>query len=186
MKKFILSVAVIAGLALNVNAQNKYFTRAGHVHFFSATPMENIEAHNYKATSVMDITSGDIEFSMLVMAFEFEKALMQEHFNENYMESGKFPKATFKGKITNLDKINFAKDGTYPAVATGKMTIHGVTKDVTTNGTITVKDGKINVNSVFNVAPADYNIAIPAVVKDNIAKEIKVTVDSAYELYKKS
>lgn len=186
MKTFILSVAVMAGLALNTANAQKYFTRTGHVHFFSATPMENIEAHNYKATSVMDISTGDIEFSMLIMAFEFEKALMQEHFNENYMESEKFPKATFKGKITNLDKIDFTKDGTYPATVTGKMTIHGVTKEVTTNGNITVKGGKISASSVFNVAPADYDITIPAVVKDNIAKDIKVTVDSAYELYKKS
>jgi polyisoprenoid-binding protein YceI len=185
MKKMILTMAIVAGMAGLAGAQTKYFTRAGHVNFFSSTPMEDIKADNHKATSIMDTGTGDIEFSMLIMAFEFEKALMQEHFNENYMESEKFPKATFKGKITNLGKIDFAKDGTYPAVVTGKMTIHGVTKDATANGSFTVKSGKITANSVFNVAPEDYNIAIPGVVKEKIAKDIKVTVDSAYELYKK-
>jgi hypothetical protein len=184
MKKAILTLAIVAGMASIASAQ-KYFTRTGHVNFFSSTPMEDIKADNHKATSILDVSTGDIEYSMLIMAFEFEKALMQEHFNENYMESEKFPKSTFKGKITNLDKIDFTKDGVYPATVSGKMTIHGVTKDATANGNITVKGGKIIANSTFNVAPADYNIAIPSVVKDKIAKDIKVTVDSTYEPYKK-
>lgn len=177
-------MAIVTGLASFASAQ-KYFTRTGHVNFFSSTPMEDIKADNHKATSIMDAATGDIEFSMLIMAFEFDKALMQEHFNENYMESEKFPKATFKGKITNMDKIDLTKDGTYPATVSGKMTIHGVTKDAAANGTFTVKDGKIVASSAFNIKPEDYNIAIPSVVKEKIAKEIKVTVDSTYEPYKK-
>jgi polyisoprenoid-binding protein YceI len=110
---------------------------------------------------------------------------MQEHFNENYMESSKYPKSTFKGKITNLDKIDFATDGTYPAEVSGKLTIHGVTKDVAIKGNIIVKDGKFKTVSTFKVKPEDYNITIPNLVRDNIAKEIEVTVDNSYEPFTK-
>lgn len=186
MKKFILILTLLTGIGVNtISAQNIYFTKTGQVNFYSSTPMENIEANNNKVTSIMDISSGNIEFSALIMAFQFQKALMQEHFNENYMESEKFPKATFKGKITNLDKINFKADGTYPAEVTGKMTMHGVTRDINTTGVFTVKGGKISMKSTFNVAPSDYEIEIPGVVKEKIAKEIKVEVQNNYELYSK-
>jgi hypothetical protein len=116
MKKIMLS-AVLASMlvSFNVSAQKLFFTKNGHVDFFSSTPLENIKADNDKVTSVINITTGDIEFSILNMAFQFKKALMQEHFNENYMESSKYPKSTFKGKLVNLDQVNFDVDGTYPA-----------------------------------------------------------------------
>lgn len=180
----VLAVVLGAGM-LPAQAQELYFTRNGHIDFYSSTPMENIKADNDKVASVINITTGDVEFSVLSVAFQFKKALMQEHFNENYMESSKYPKSTFKGKITNLDKVNFKADGTYPAEVTGKLTIHGVTKDISTNGTIIVKDGKFKVQSSFNVKPEDYGIEIPNLVRDNIAKEIKVTVDNSYEPFTK-
>lgn len=164
-------------------AQNgqKFFTRDGKIKFSSDTPMEKIEGLSNSATCILDITTGEMAWKVLVKGFQFQKSLMQEHFNENYMESDKFPNATFSGKITNLGEINFGKDGTYNAVVSGKMTIHGVTKDFSTNGALTVGGGKIKLNAGFNAACADYNISIPSVVRDNIAKEIKVLVDASLE-----
>lgn len=181
MSKFLFVVAVLFAAINSVSAQTKYFSKSGTVSFFSKTSMENIDAVNKKATAILNTETGAMDFAILMKAFEFKKALMQEHFNENYVESDKFPKATFKGKIENLSAINFKKDGTYNAIISGDMTIHGVTKKVKTNGTFTVKGGKISGSSVFNLLLADYNITIPAAVKDKIAPEIKITVDVNYE-----
>jgi polyisoprenoid-binding protein YceI len=100
-----------------------------------------------------------------------------EHFNENYMESNKFPKAVFTGKITNLDKINFQKDGTYPVTVKGTMEIHGVKKEMEATGTFKVSGENVLVNADFSVALADYNIEIPSLVKDKISKTAKITVN---------
>ena len=140
--------------------------------------MEKIEAKNNKVSSVIDTKSGKVEFAVLIKSFHFEKALMQEHFNENYMESDKFPKSTFAGNITNLKDINFTKDGTYKANVSGKLTIHGVTKDVATAGMIKVKGGVVNVTNTFRVKLADYGIEIPSVVKDKIAKDVEIIINS--------
>jgi polyisoprenoid-binding protein YceI len=102
---------------------------------------------------------------------------MQEHFNKNYIESNKFPRAEFKGQVTNNASVNYTTNGTYNVSVKGKLTIHGVTKEVEVPGTLTVKDGKVLANAVFNVLVADYNITIPRIYRDNIAKSIKVTVD---------
>jgi hypothetical protein len=163
----------------------KYFTRNGHVWFFSTTPMENIEAHTHQATSILDISTGDIAFSMMIKGFKFEKALMEEHFNEKYLHSDKFPKSTFEGKIVNADKVDLTKEGIHKVKVAGKLTIHGVTKDAEAEGTMEVKDGKIIGKSKFPVTLADYNVTIPSVVKDNIAKVVDVHVDMVYEPMKK-
>ncbi|HSI90317.1 MAG TPA: YceI family protein [Adhaeribacter sp.] len=185
MKKLTLLLAFIIALAFNrVQAQDKYFTKTGKISFFSSTPMEDIEAHNSKATSVLDAKTGKMEFAILMKAFEFKKALMEEHFNENYVESGKFPKATFAGAITDPAAVDFAKDGTYKVTVKGKMTIHGVTREVEAPGTITVQNGVVKASSVFNVAPEDYEIEIPKLVRDKIARQIKVTVDMDYQALK--
>jgi len=139
--------------------------------------MENIEAHNKQVNSAIDSKTGDFVVKVLIKSFEFEKALMQEHFNENYMESDKFPNATLSGKIKNIAAIDFTKDGSYTADVEGKLTIHGVTKDVTEKGTITVKGGKVNAVSTFNVTLADYGIEIPNTVVNNISKTIQIKVD---------
>jgi polyisoprenoid-binding protein YceI len=185
MKKWIKVLLVALSLSGTVEAQKLFFTRNGHVEFFSSTPIENIKADNDKVTSIINVTTGDLEFSILSMAFQFEKALMQEHFNENYMESAKFPKSTFKGKIINLDQIRFDEDGTYPVEVTGELTIHGVTRNISAKGEIIVKDKKFKAESSFVVKPEDYKITIPGLVRDNIAKEIKVTVSNHYEPFNK-
>ena len=180
MKKIILIMSAVI-LSAGVQAQDKYFTRSGKVSFFSKTDMENIEAHNSKGTSVIDTKTGQIEFAVLMKAFEFEKELMMEHFNENYVESDKFPKSTFKGTIADIESVNFAKDGSYPVKVKGQLTLHGVTKDVESDGTIEVKGGKITGKSSFNVAIADYNITVPSVVRDNISKIVKIDITAQYE-----
>lgn len=178
LKTFLIAAAL---LPLATSAQERYMTRNGHIAFFSATPMENIEANNHKVTSVWDVTTGALQFAVLIKAFEFEKALMQEHFNENYMESNTFPKAEFKGKLTGVSADQLKKAGTYDAVVTGDLTIHGVNKPVTAKGTVTVDAaGAIKASSDFAVKPEDHGIKIPGVVRQNIAQEITVKVRLDY------
>src|SRR4051812_6500282 len=111
MKSISLIFAITLFISSLASAQEKYFTRAGHISFHSETPVETILANNNQVTSILDAATGEMVFAVLIKGFEFEKALMQEHFNENYLESDKFPKAKFTGKILNFDKINLKKDG---------------------------------------------------------------------------
>lgn len=164
-------------LPLFVNAQERYATRNGTISFFSETPVENIEAHNRKVSCVLDATSGAMQFAVVIKSFEFEKALMQEHFNENYMESNTYPKADFKGTVTGFGAAELAKPGDHPVTVRGDLTIHGVTRQVEHPGTITVnKDGTLKAVSDFIVKPEDHGIKIPGVVRKNIAEEITVKV----------
>ena len=180
MKKIIAFIAALMLLLPLTNAQ-KIFTREANVSFHSDAPLEKIEAHNKKGTSVIDTESGRMEFAVLIKAFQFEKALMQEHFNENYMESSKYPKAVFKGAIADLKAINFSKDGTYDTTVKGTMTIHGVSKEIEATGKVKVVNGVISTESELEILPADYDIEIPAVVRDNIAKVITVTIKAQYQ-----
>ena len=172
---------VISGFFLLVSftthAQGKFYTKSGKISFFSSTPLEDIAATNKNVISLLDTKTGDLQFVVFMKGFEFKKALMQEHFNADYVESSKFPKSEFKGQIVNNSEINYTTNGTYPAKVKGKLTIHGVTKDVETTGTITVKDGKLTLGSSFNVLIADYKITIEKLYRDNIAKSVKATVD---------
>jgi hypothetical protein len=178
-RKFMMALAM---LPLVLAAQDKYVTRTGYIAFYSETPVENIEAHNRKVSSVWDASSGALEFAALVKAFEFEKALMQEHFNENYMESNAHPKATFKGKMNGVNAEQLATPGTYDVTVEGDLTIHGVTKPVSEPGKITVNgDGSVKAVSEFIVKPEEYAIKIPGVVRKNIAEEITVKVDMDYK-----
>ncbi len=178
--KNLIVVLLIAFIANAITAQSKYFTKEGKISFYSDTAMEKIEAHNRKANTVLDIASGKMEWSVLIKAFQFEKALMQEHFNENYMESDKFPKAVFKGVIQQHEKIDWKKDGIHNVKVKGTLEIHGVTKDVVADGKITIKGSSISAQSDLTVEVADYDIKIPAVVKDNIAKTVKIDIKADY------
>ncbi|MFN3875025.1 MAG: YceI family protein [Flavobacteriales bacterium] len=177
--KHLLLAFALTPLALT--AQDRYMTRTGHVDFHSSTPIEDIHADNDKVTSVWDASTGAIEFAVLIKAFAFEKALMQEHFNENYMESNKFPKATFKGTLRGADAELVKKEGAYPVTVEGAITIHGVEKPLKADGTLTV-DGKggIRAESKFQVRPADHDIKIPGAVRKNIAELIDVSVRMDY------
>jgi len=180
MKTTFKLLIILLAITSNTFAQ-KNITKNGSIRFSSDTPMEKIEAVNNQVNSALDVSTGDFVFKVLIKSFEFKKALMQEHFNENYMESDKFPNATFSGKITNLKDIDFVKDGNYSANVEGNLTIHGVTKKITEKGTIEVKGGKIVTKAVFNIHPKDYNITIPGAVVANIAESIQVNVDATLE-----
>ncbi|HLG40796.1 MAG TPA: YceI family protein [Chitinophagaceae bacterium] len=180
MKKMRFIICIFFLLAsFAIHAQGKFYTKSGKISFFSSTPLEDITAVNKSAVSLLDTKTGDLQFAILIKGFEFKKALMQEHFNDKYMESKKIPKAEFKGQVTNNSEINYSANGTYTAKVKGKLTIHGVTKDIETSGTVIVKDGKLTLGSSFNVLVADYNITIEKLHRDNIAKSIRVTVDCA-------
>lgn len=178
--KNIIFIFLALVITVPLGAQ-KQFTRSGNIKFSSDAPTEKIEASNSKATSVLDIESGAIEWAVLIKAFEFKKALMQEHFNENYMESSTYPKATFKGVINNIDDINFQLDGTYIAQIDGKITLHGVTKELSTSATFTIIGEQVSATSQFQVLVEDYNIKIPKLVKDNIAKEVSISIAANYQ-----
>jgi polyisoprenoid-binding protein YceI len=176
-----IAIIFFSVLSIGSYAQTIHMTRSGQVSFFSKTHMENIEAVNNEVTSMLNTGTGEIVFAILVKSFRFEKALMEEHFNENYMESDKMPKSTFQGKITNTGAIDFTKDGTYPVSVEGDITIHGVKQHVTSSGTAIVAKGKISVNALFTVKPEDFKIEIPSLVAEKIAKTIDVKVNCQYE-----
>jgi len=158
-----------------------YFTKNGRISFFSKTNIENISADNNQVLSVVNIETGALQFSLLNNAFYFPKAKMQEDFNENYMESDTYPKSTFKGIVTDIGTINLNNDGNYKMHVKGDLTIHGITKNITAAGNIIIKDGSISATASFKVLLTDYNIKIPTIVTDKIAKDITVTVSCNYE-----
>jgi polyisoprenoid-binding protein YceI len=178
MKKSILGILILLCVAFNTVSAQQFFTKTGKVYFSASSSLEKIEATTNKATCVVDIAAGKIEAAILVKSFHFEKALMEEHFNENYMESGKFTQAKFVGDITDAKNVNLKSDGTYDVNIKGKLTLHGVTKDVATKGKITVKGGNIiAAASNLTILVGDYGIKIPGAVKDKIAKEAKIDIN---------
>lgn len=183
MKNLLSIVFCIAvfGLSGAVRSQDLYMTRTGQISFFSKTSMENIDAINNEVTSVLNTKTGELAFAVLIKSFRFEKALMEEHFNENYMESSRFPKSTFSGKILNLSDIDFGKDGTYRASVEGDLTIHGVKKKVSSQGEVQIARGKIVALADFVVSLKDYDIKVPSLVADKIAESIEVKVNCEYE-----
>jgi hypothetical protein len=180
MKRIFILIAAVAFATSSVQAQKIYSTKTGHISFFSDAPLEDIKAETSEVESKLAPSNGQLVFTLLIKGFKFPNALMQEHFNDNYMESSKFPKSEFKGFITNIKDINFSKDGTYPAKVKGNLTIHGVTHEVQTNGTVEVKGGKVTGKSKFNVNLKDYGIGGMHIGK-KIAETIAITVDCEYE-----
>lgn len=181
MKMIVSIVATIMLTAGSFAASSqKVYTKNGSISFFSKAPLENISADNNQVMSVLNQQTGEMQFSVIIKSFKFKKALMEEHFNENYMESEKYPKASFKGSISDVAKLNFVKDGTYNVTVAGDLTMHGVTNKVSAPGTITVKNGVASGTSKFNLRLADYKISIPKLVKDNISETVEITVNCDY------
>ncbi len=180
MKKLILVLALVSISGI-VSAQ-KYMTRTGSVNFVAEGAVKDgVKAKNEQAACVLDASNGEVVFQILIKSFQFQKALMQEHFNENYMESHKFPKAMLKGRINEWKTIDLTKNGSYNVTVTGDMTIHGVTKKVTEKGKLEVKDGVVRLLADFNVTLADYAIEIPKIVEDKIAKTAQVSLSMNLE-----
>ena len=179
--KTFLSIVAFIAISLTAFSQKQVSSKT-HIKFFSTTPAENIEANNYASVSTFDTKSGEIVFSVPMQSFTFEKALMQEHFNsKKFLNTKANPKGKLVGKITNLDKVNFAKDGSYSANVDGELTINGVTNSIKEKVSIDVKSGKINLTSKFNVTLADYKVAFKSgKPSTNIAKTVEVTVEANY------
>lgn len=156
----------------------KFSTETGSISFFSDAAIEDITASNKMVGSLFNATTGDLVYIVKVTDFIFPKALMREHFNEKYMESEKFPKASFNGKLKGF---NTNAKGEQNVTATGKLTMHGVTKDVEVPGTIQFEGGKAIMKAKFMVVLADYNIKIPKLVWQNIAEQIEVKIDFVYK-----
>ncbi len=175
MKK-IVSIFILSVCFLVSQGQSKLFSKNAVVSFYSSTSMENIEASNAKGLIVWEKASGKMEFAVLMKGFVFKKALMQEHFNENYVESDKYPKAIFKGLIENSSSIDLSKDNTTYAKVSGTLSMHGQTKPVATTAVITVRNGIVSSTVKFNLLLADYKIKIPSVVEDKISKKIDIAV----------
>ncbi len=168
MKKILVFVVLITTLLPASLTAQKYITRNGSISFFSKTLMENIEAHNNQVNVALDFSDGTLAFRALIKSFNFEKALMQEHFNENYMESDKYPTSVFNGRIKDFPKIDLKKNGTWQVEVTGDLTIHGVAQKVTVNGTIEVKDGVVSGKSEFSVRLKEYKVKRPKAVSEVI------------------
>ena len=179
MKKLILTSCFLLAGATSIFAQ-KYMTRTGKISFSATAPKspEKIEAVNNEVANILDAKTGDIVFQVLIKSFKFERELMKEHFDENYMESDKFPKSEFKGNVTDIAQVNFAKDGTYNVKVSGKLTMHGVTKDVAVPGTLTVSGKNVTAKAKFVVVLKDYGITVPALVADKLSKEATITLES--------
>jgi hypothetical protein len=180
MKK-ITALVLICICSITLTHAQKYLTRNGSISFFSEAPLENIEAYNNQVSGVIDLENGGMAFTLLMKAFIFEKALMQEHFNEKYVESHKYPKATFKGKIKDFDSITLGSEQIAVTVS-GKLTIHGVTKEVSAPGKLLKNvNGNIEGKSVFSIDLQEYEIKIPSAVRKNIADKIEIKVNMLYE-----
>lgn len=152
-----------------------YSTRTGFLGFYSKTPLEDIKAENNQVYAVIDAGKKDLALAVLLKGFIFTKELMQEHFNENYVESDKYPKATFSGAYTG--DVNLGKDGLYKVLVRGNLTLHNVTRPIETPATIEVKNGHLLGQAEFKVRPEDFNISIPAIVRDKIDKDMTVKVN---------
>ena len=186
MKKSVL-ITLVAALVISAagyaQSTYKWVSSKSHIKFFSSTPAENIEANNMVAVSTITKSTGEVVFSVPMQGFEFEKALMQKHFNSNkFLDTKNHPKTKLKASITNLSEINFSKDDTYQVNVEGELTIKGVTKAIKEKGTITVKGSTVEVQSKFNVTLADYGITfVDGKPSTNIAKTVEVTVHAEYQ-----
>lgn len=179
MKKTLYIIA-IALLTIPSAMAQKQLTKEGVIDIFSETSLFTIKAKNQTVASILNPETGEVVASTTVRSFKFHEALVEEHFNENYMESHKYPKSVFKGKITNNSEIDYTMDGTYTVQIEGELSMHGVTNPVTTSGKIIVSKGKISANTEFLVSLASYNIEVEPKYKDRIKDEIKLKVNFDY------
>ena len=172
-----ITLTIVASLLLLTAFGQTFKTSSSEVRFFSSAPLEDIEAISTESTSIINAEENTMAIVIPMQSFEFDKDLMQEHFNENYVESDKYPNATFKGIIEGWDQSLDSDEAT----ASGQLTIHGVTRDVTITGVIEKVGEGLKVNAVFPVLLKDYKIKIPKIVFQNIAEEIEVTATFIYQ-----
>ncbi len=156
----------------------KYILEKSTASFFSHASIEDIAGKNEKVAGLYNTSTNDIAFSIPIKEFQFAKSLMQEHFNEKYLESDKYPKSTFQGKVTGFD---IHTNQSQQAIAKGKLTIHGQTKDVEVPGTIEKQGDRLVFKAKFIVKLEDYNIEIPQLLWQNIAEQVEVEIDFMFK-----
>lgn len=176
MKRALILGLFVAFASGQLSGQGKFLTNRGQINFFSHTAIEDIKAENLNVAGVLDASSGEIAIIVKMTDFQFKKKLMQEHFNENYVESETYPKATFNGFITNNSQIDYAAPGTYQVYVEGEMTIHGESKRLELEGSMEVLAHGITARARFMLNPEDYAIKIPRVVRKNISKQLEISV----------
>jgi polyisoprenoid-binding protein YceI len=180
--KRVLTIGLLIATATGVLwGQGKYLTNNGQISFFSHTAIEDIRAENLEVASVIDAASGEVAIIVKMTDFQFEKKRMQEHFNENYVESEIFPKATFNGTILNNSQIDYSSDGEYTVRVEGEMTIHGISNNVEAEGSIEVISDGIIARTKFLLNPEDYDIKIPKIVRKNISEQLEINVELNYQ-----
>jgi hypothetical protein len=177
MKILVLLLAIV--LSVSMNAQ-VYKQTSSEVHFFSEAPLENIEAFNKNSKAVLRINDSALVVVITNLAFRFEKPLMEEHFNENYMESETYPYSSFKGKV--VSGMDFSEDGTYQVEVKGMFEVHGVKEEKSFKGMMTKSGNKISFSATFMMHVEDYKIKVPTMYVKNIAEDVKV--DLKFELKK--
>lgn len=176
--KYLITLAFIC-LVWSANAQ-LFTTQTGEISFFSKTPMEDIDAVNKQVGSIINSATNEVAVQMRVTNFIFPNKLMQEHFNENYLETDKYPNATFKGKIKETVDLKVA--GTYAVTASGTATIHGVSRPVELKGTLVSTGKTLALTCIFDIHLDEYKIDIPKIVFKKIAEVIKVKGYISYTL----
>lgn len=170
--------------AIHAHAQDILISKNASVSFFSTTVMEDIEGKSNTASSVINAKTKELIFKVSNTSFQFPKKLMQEHFNENYMESDKFPFSKFSGKIT--DDVDLSKDGNYTVSVAGNLDIHGVVKPYQGKVSLTIAQGVITAKTTFKVKIEDHNIKVPSLVFKNIAEFVEVRLSAIYQPKKTS
>ena len=186
MKKILFTFAIAGFVALTTAfspAETKFVSKTGHISFFSHTVAEDISADNFKVVSTLVPSTGEVVFSVPMQSFEFEKSLMQKHYNSaKFLDTKQFPKSKFKGLITNLSDIDFSNDGTYDANVDGELTIHGVTNKVSEKGRIIVTGERVQLETTMKLTLADYEVAFEdGKPSTNIAKTIDITIKAEYD-----
>jgi polyisoprenoid-binding protein YceI len=180
--KILVLAVLFSGIFTAVSAQ-KYITKTGKIEIFSETPVFVIDGVNKKVASILNIENGDVVASTLVRSFRFEEALVEEHFNENYLEPNKFPKSIFKGKIADFAKLDLTKNGTHDIKIEGKLTIHGQTREISEPAKLIVKDGVITASSEFDVSLENYGVEIERAYKHAIKDAVTLKLHFEYKPY---
>lgn len=177
MKKLLVILGVLV-LLTNTSFSQIYLCKNGNISFFQETSVEDIEARSSRLLSILNTENNMIVYKVDMESFIFEKSLMRDHFNENYVESGKYPTALFRGMIN--EKIDWSKDGEYNITSIGDMTMHGVSKRITEKGKLTIKNGEINITNYFTIKFTDYDVKIPSLLTKQLAESVEVSINCIY------
>lgn len=174
----IVFLLVSVSFVFNAFSQQIYTTKSGAVKFTSDAPLEVIKAQSSTLNAAINPTTRTFAFTIAMTSFYgFNSSLQREHFNENYMESTKYPMGIFKGKI--IEEVDFKQNGTYTVRTKGTLLIHGVEQERIIKSSITVNGNQITLNATFEVLLADHKITIPKIVNQKIAEVIQVKVNAA-------